>query len=264
MEKKTAAEAAGTATATIPNDADMRIVSSAPVVSFLHKKNMARRVLKEKGIMKRDGHNSFDNYSYFSEAQYKRLFTEIFAGVGLEFSVEEDSIEEIQGTEKQRFGRRVRLAIMLADIDTGFSEVTHSTGEGFDKGDKAIYKAKTGALKYWLADNWMVATGDDPETESPEGKEGPDPNDQLAQATVELMSARRALSDAGQDPHAAEIVKWIAGRTGVKDQDPGKLTLAQMAKVTKAYEFLAKNAAKKAAEKPLDVNSKEDTFPAAA
>jgi len=37
-----------------------------------------------------------------------------------------------------------------------------------------------------------------------------------------------------------------------------------MAKVTKAYEFLAKNAAKKAAEKPLDVNSKEDTLPAEA
>ena len=39
-----------------------------------------------------------------------------------------------------------------------------------DKGDKAGYKAFTGALKYYLADTFMVATGDDPEKESPETK----------------------------------------------------------------------------------------------
>ena len=55
----------------------------------------------------------------------------------------------------------------LTDIDTGFYEETTITGEGIDKGDKAGYKAYTGALKYYLANTFMVATGDDPEKESP-------------------------------------------------------------------------------------------------
>ena len=42
-----------------------------------------------------------------------------------------------------------------------------------DKGDKAGYKANTGAIKYYLANTFMVATGDDPETETPEGEKTP-------------------------------------------------------------------------------------------
>ena len=41
-------------------------------------------------------------------------------------------------------------------------------GEAIDKGDKAGYKAFTGALKYYLANTFMVATGDDPEKDSPQ------------------------------------------------------------------------------------------------
>ena len=39
-----------------------------------------------------------------------------------------------------------------------------------DKGDKAGYKAYTGALKYYLANTFMVATGDDVEKENPAEK----------------------------------------------------------------------------------------------
>ena len=47
--------------------------------------------------------------------------------------------------------------------ETGFSESSVTSGEGMDKGDKGIYKAQTGALKYYLSVTFMVATGDDPE-----------------------------------------------------------------------------------------------------
>lgn len=63
-----------------------------------------------------------------------------------------------------------KLKITLFDIDTGFGEDTVITGEGIDKGDKAGYKAYTGALKYYLANTFMVATGDDPEKESPSNR----------------------------------------------------------------------------------------------
>lgn len=134
------------------------------------KKNALRKALREKGVLKKGAVNKFDNYTYFSEAQYKELFTELFAECGLELKFTELEYATFEGTEKQANGRMPRLEFALIDIDTGFFETTVITGEGIDKGDKAGYKAYTGALKYYLANTFMVATGDDPEKESLEHK----------------------------------------------------------------------------------------------
>lgn len=134
------------------------------------KKNAVRKTLKERGILKREGTNTFDKYKYFTEAQYKQLFTELLAENGLELNFNEVSYDTFDGTEKQENGRMVKIAFQLIDVETGFFEETVITGEGIDKGDKAGYKAYTGALKYYFADKFMVATGDDPEVESPEYK----------------------------------------------------------------------------------------------
>lgn len=134
------------------------------------KKNAVRKALKEKGILKKGGKNEFDRYTYFTEAQYKELFTELFSDHGLEMKFDELEYQTFEGTEKQANGRMPRLEFSLIDIETGFSEDTTITGEGIDKGDKAGYKAYTGALKYFLANTFMVATGDDAEKDSPDNK----------------------------------------------------------------------------------------------
>ena len=134
------------------------------------KKNAVRKALKEKGVLKKGATNEFDKYSYFSEAQYKELFTELFSENGLELNFTELEYNTFEGTEKQANGRMPKLEFYLIDVETGFFEPTEITGEGIDKGDKAGYKAYTGALKYFLADKFMVATGDDPEKESPDNK----------------------------------------------------------------------------------------------
>ena len=131
------------------------------------KKNTLRKALKEKGVLKKGATNEYDKYKYFSEAQYKELFTGLFADCGLELKFNEIAYETFTGSEKQANGRMPRLEFELMDIDTGFGETTCITGEGIDKGDKAGYKAYTGALKYYLANTFMVATGDDPEVDSP-------------------------------------------------------------------------------------------------
>ena len=134
------------------------------------KKNSLRKALKEKGILKREGKNDYDSYKYFSEAQYKELFTELFSENGLELRFNELEYLTFEGTSKQANGRMPRLEFFLIDVETGFYETTVITGEGIDKGDKAGYKAYTGALKYYLADTFMVATGDDAEKDSPDNK----------------------------------------------------------------------------------------------
>lgn len=129
------------------------------------KKNKLRIALKEKGILPKGAHNDYDNYEYFSEAQYKELFTELFSEYGIELFITEAKYESFKGTDKQPFGRLVTLTCTLIDIDTGFTESSNHTGEGLDRGDKAGYKATTGALKRFLSSTFLVATKDDPERE---------------------------------------------------------------------------------------------------
>lgn len=136
------------------------------------KKSALRKDLSERGVLKREGNNTYDKYRYFSEAQYKELFTELLSKHGLELNFNEVEYVTFSVEGKQPNGRMPKIEFYLYDIDTGFYETTKITGEGIDKGDKAGYKAYTGALKYYLADKFMVATGDDPETESPDGRSG--------------------------------------------------------------------------------------------
>lgn len=127
------------------------------------KKSNVRETLKEKGVLQRKGKNDFDKYRYFSEAQYKELFTGLLADEGLELSVNVENIQMYEGTAKQPYGRIASIKYTLTDIDTGFYESAVVPGDGMDKGDKGLYKAYTGSLKYYLANTFMVATGDDPE-----------------------------------------------------------------------------------------------------
>lgn len=130
------------------------------------KKNALRKELASRGILQKGGDNKFDGYKYFSEAQYKMLFTDLFSKHNLELDSSVDEVVEFTGTQKMPFGRRVKMSFTLTDIETGFQKTTQSSGEGTDKGDKAVYKAMTGALKYFFANTFIVATGDEAEKES--------------------------------------------------------------------------------------------------
>lgn len=140
-------------------------VDPKSIISLQKKKNEIRKELHKRGILPKGAHNDYDNYDYFSEAQYKELFTELFSKHGIELHIDEADYGTFDGTDKQPFGRVVTLACTLIDIDTGFSETSRHTGEGLDRGDKAGYKATTGAIKKFLSSTFLVATKDDPERE---------------------------------------------------------------------------------------------------
>ena len=149
------------------------------------KKNSLRKALKEKGVLKKGGNNTYSNYKYFTEAQYKELFTELFSECGLELKFTELEYGIIEGGKSN--GRMPKLQFTLMDIETGYGEETVITGEGLDTGDKAGYKAYTGALKYYLANTFMVATGDDPEKDSPTAKTG---EKKATQNQIEFLRSR--------------------------------------------------------------------------
>lgn len=181
------------------------------------KKSALRKELSDRGILKREGSNTYDKYKYFSEAQYKALFTELFSKHGLELSFNEVEYGMFTVEGKQPNGRTPKIEFKLHDTETGFYETTAITGEGIDKGDKAGYKAYTGALKYYLADTFMVATGDDPETESPEGRSYRRNDSPKADAKVSKNQASGLQSYANSLGISADELCRRAGVKSVED-----------------------------------------------
>lgn len=132
------------------------------------KKSVARTLLTEMGVLEKKGNNKYDNYKYFTEAQYKDVSNTLLTKAGLELKPTEIEYFKYQvPNSKTPVGRIVKMLFTLIDVDTGFYEESIIRGEGLDRGDKAGYKAYTGAIKYYLANTFMIPTGDDPETESP-------------------------------------------------------------------------------------------------
>jgi hypothetical protein len=60
---------------------------------------------------------------------------------------------------------RIIMNYKFVDARSGEELTVRVAGEGADAGDKAPYKAMTGALKYALLQSFLLATGDDPEDE---------------------------------------------------------------------------------------------------
>ena len=60
---------------------------------------------------------------------------------------------------------RVVMNYRFVDARSGEELSVRVAGEGADAGDKAPYKAMTGALKYALLQSFLLSTGDDPEDE---------------------------------------------------------------------------------------------------
>ena len=119
------------------------------------------------------------------------------------------------------------------DIETGYGEESVISGEAFDKSDKAGYKAYTGAYKYYLANTFGVATGDDPEVpdreiEKPAQKQNQDPKpnpmrDPGPETVAEKITDRQImmLSRYYQGPNMEKLLK-SNGITRIADMPKAK------------------------------------------
>src|SRR5262249_29159101 len=70
---------------------------------------------------------------------------------------------------------RIVMNYRFVDARSGEELTVRVAGEGADPGDKAPYKAMTGALKYALLQSFLLASGDDPEDERADARSGPGP-----------------------------------------------------------------------------------------
>lgn len=144
------------------------------------------------------GTNQFHKYDYATEADIAQA---VRGGMAMRslmmvpnvIKVEWEKVKTASGKEERLATIAVRFDLRDGDNDGVISFEIHSQGQ--DSGDKALFKAMTGATKYALLKLFLIPTGDDPENEdSPATKAPPPP---AGVAALKARVAPRASPPAG-------------------------------------------------------------------
>ncbi len=150
-----------------------RAAEAALAASQKGKSRMATKSLQEclaqtmgeVGYVQKDATNDFQRYRYASaEAVLKKVNASLSSqGVCCESTADMVSHEVIQGAKKATFHAIVKLSLTFRKGSD--SVKVEGLGSGSDTGDKAVMKANTAALKYCLANAFLISWGDDPEAD---------------------------------------------------------------------------------------------------
>ena len=155
-------------TATTAPSADPANSAASEASVHLNLRQKLAEVRRRIGYVQKRGHNERYNYNYVTAADIAGAVGDILAELGV---VVIPSLESSRTNRAHRAGpratriARVVMAYSFVDVDSGEEITVKVAGEGLDPGDKAPYKAMTGALKYALLQSFLLATGDDPEDE---------------------------------------------------------------------------------------------------
>ncbi|MDB5105795.1 MAG: hypothetical protein JWP91_3484 [Fibrobacteres bacterium] len=133
------------------------------------------KVMAETRWVEKKGRNSFFNYDYARETDILDAVRTKLADNGIFVFTSVENMEMKETGKRTRDGSPVNLVIVKTkhtfwDGESGETAEVFGTGCGEDSGDKAIYKAITGAMKYFISKNFLISTGDDPEKDDDAGK----------------------------------------------------------------------------------------------
>ena len=136
--------------------------------THLNLRQKLAEVRRRIGYVQKRGFNERNNYSYVTAADLAGAVGDILAELGVVIVPRLESITyepNPPGRTEVARAAQVVMAYTFTDVETGDEITTKVAGQGLDAGDKAPYKAMTGALKYALLQSFLLATGDDPEEE---------------------------------------------------------------------------------------------------
>lgn len=193
------------------------------------RKTLAERMLlvqAEVGTIEKKGRNTTQNYTYLKEGDLVRAIVELCEKHGLLvtfWNIPEKTEVKIVGetsNKKPIHAVTIELGYDVVCTDDAKESLRVLTGgnqlrtQGYstDAGDKAIYKARTGAKKYALIETFLATSGDDPERDGA-GDERRNP--QQAQAPVTATPGQiNALYAAVKDKmELAGFIKFIKRRS---------------------------------------------------
>lgn len=161
------------------------------------------------------GYNDYHKYHYATEADI----------LGVKNIMNQQGVVVLSNMIHQETGfkpdgksgwAKVTLSFRLVDAETGECVETQFTGYAEDKADKAIYKATTGANKYFYLKYFGVATGDDPEQEhqAPEQKNTAPAQNVGQKLEAQKPSQESAVKKEAPRPNDSEgsVAKFVQGR----------------------------------------------------
>lgn len=175
-------------------------------------------VMAEVGYAQKTGKATFgDKYTYASEGDLIAALRPAMVAQGLSLHVCHVDRFDVEHFDTKSGGKQLRCDVVvtytMGHAASGETLTIQSIGTGVDSGDKAPYKAMTGALKYALRQSFIIETGNDPDASDGGHQEPPqqrrEPAEQQRQqeapaapyrwSAVEQKRFCAALNDAGLD-----------------------------------------------------------------
>ena len=127
-------------------------------------------IMGELGSVEKKGFNKAQNYRFVRESDVVAALVPLLAKnkIMLRQSVVSSNREPLYQTNSGLTMWLTRCIVEFQWLDGETGEILETVtvpGEGADTGDKGIYKAMTGAEKYFLMKTFLISTGDDPEAD---------------------------------------------------------------------------------------------------
>jgi|SRR5882757_5165652 len=143
-------------------------VSAAPTTRNLLGK--LSDIVAELDHVEKAGRNDFHKYSYVKAADVAWLVRKALSKRNIYMVADVIGVRNYEIPAREGSSQAVDVHMEFSFHDGDNPETTpivlHSYGTGTDKGDKAIYKAMTGALKYGLRHAFIIPDESDPEADS--------------------------------------------------------------------------------------------------
>ena len=133
------------------------------IAKLARKKN---KVINLVGAIAKTGYNEYCDYSFVEEAEVVRVLRSALTKSGLSLSVSTSEIlppQTIKSGLVELYNYTIKMTFTLVDTETGYSQSYPWLGMGSDSSDKALYKAYTSGVKYFLLKNFLLPTDDDVE-----------------------------------------------------------------------------------------------------
>lgn len=202
--------------------------------------------MAEIGRVKKRGANQAQGYKYARADDVAEEARAVLAkhGVAVYPDVLDYGLREVDGKNGKIRITWAKVAWTFVDGETGEARTINVPGEGQDSGDKGIYKAMTGSMKYLLMTSFLIPTGDaDPENDSDDDDDKPATpangakhNDAAAKVREQMRNpafrkqeALREINGMGLDVRAT--LARVLGRTFPDGQEIKLNDVAELEKV---------------------------------
>jgi hypothetical protein len=121
--------------------------------------------------VKKGGFNEHHRYAFVTAEDVSDMVRDLLAEQGIAFMPSMESYEMIPTASGK--GHIARVKFIMRFLDSESSEVQEATwfSEAMDTQDKALNKAATAAVKYFLLKTFLISTGDEPDTDAEVGEE---------------------------------------------------------------------------------------------